>query len=94
MSYKQAYKDHKYLFDIGFADDMTGGYVDSEDLKRMLKNPNKSTAEMCLDNQIRYWFQVGTEGGLNPISLVDEYPKIQDIADRYCINIIEDYMGV
>lgn len=91
MSYKETYKDWKYLFDIGPASDMTGGYVDSEDLDRMLKTPTRKMAERCLSSQITYWFQVGTEDGcgdccgMMPIDLVDEFPEIIEIAERhYC----------
>ena len=90
MSYKETYKDWKYLFDIGPASDMTGGYVDSEDLDKMLKSPTKKTAENCLYNQIVYWFDVGTEdsgeyGGMSALELVDEFPEIREIAERqYC----------
>ncbi len=90
MNYEETYKDHKYLFDIGPASDMTGGYVDSEDLGYMLKNPSKKGAVRCLSRQIDYWFQVGTENGVGfndgkmPCELVDEYPLIKEIADRHC----------
>lgn len=93
MSYKQTYADHKYLFDIGPAADMTGGYVDSEDLDKMLKTPTRKMAESCLLHQIQYWFQAGTEdmGGDNcnkmPIDLVDEFPRIIEIAEDYCCDI-------
>ena len=34
MTYEQAFKDHEYLWKIGPGYDMTGGYVDQEDLSR------------------------------------------------------------
>lgn len=37
MTYDEVYKDHSFLFGIGPADDMTGGYVDSHDLDSLLK---------------------------------------------------------
>ncbi len=93
MSYKQAYEDHKFLFGIGAASDMTGGYVDSEDLDKLLKSPTKKTAESVLWSQITYWFQVGTEAGcgdydgMMPIELVDEFPRIREIAEDYGCDI-------
>ena len=92
MSYKQTYEDHKYLFGIGAASDMTGGYVDSHDLDAMLKTPTKKMAEFCLYRQITYWFQVGTEEGgdhsnMSSLQLVEEFPKIRDIAERYDCDI-------
>lgn len=54
MTYEQAYNDWKYLCGIGPADDMTGGYQDQNDLKRLLDNPIKYTAKKCLCSQINY----------------------------------------
>ena len=83
MSYKKAYEDHQFLFGIGIAADMTGGYVDSEDLDTLLKSPSKKTAERICWRQIDYWFQVGTEDGQSASDLVDEFPRIRVIADDY-----------
>jgi len=55
------YSDHRYLWAIGPAFDMTGGYVDQEDLARLLQKPTKSTAVECLVRQIGYWFQTGPD---------------------------------
>ena len=95
MTYEQAKEDHEYLWETyGPADDMTGGYVDSEDLDKMLKTPSKKMASKCLKHQIYYWFQVGTESGAGgcdagktPSELVDDYPEIIDIAERYFCEI-------
>ena len=59
MKYEEVYKDHSYLWSIGPANDMTGGYVDQEDLYKLLKNPTKATAKKCLLEQIEYWFDMG-----------------------------------
>lgn len=60
VTYEQALEDHTYLWDFyGPAADMTGGYVDQEDLSKMLRNPSKTTARQCLINQIAYWFEIG-----------------------------------
>ena len=61
MAYKQTFNDHCYLWKIAPARDMTGGYVDQEDLDRMLKNPTKKQATNCLEDQIDYWFQIGPD---------------------------------
>ncbi len=89
MSYQQAFEDHKYLFDIGPASDMTGGYVDSEDLGILLKSPTKKTAKECLVRQIEYWFQAGVEdaAGKSAKDLVEEFPEIEEIAERYFCDI-------
>ncbi len=94
MSYQQAFEDHKYLFDIGPASDMTGGYVDSEDLGILLKSPTKKTAKGCLVRQIEYWFQAGVEdaagyvgAGKSAKDLVEEFPEIEEIAERYFCDI-------
>lgn len=88
MTYEQAKEDHEYLWSIGAAYDMTGGYVDSEDLTRLLKNPSKATAKACLCNQIDYWFQVGPDlNGGNRGEDVREYiqsdPRVAEIAERH-----------
>lgn len=44
----------------GEAADMTGSYVDQNDLAKLLRSPTKATAKQCLCAQIEYWFQVGT----------------------------------
>ena len=41
---------------------MTGGYVDQEDLDKLMKNPTEETAMECMLSQLRYWFSVGPEG--------------------------------
>lgn len=105
VSYEQAYSDWEYLFSIGTAYDMTGGYVDQEDLKRLLKSPTKKTARDCLVEQIRYWFQVGIDAAArdsyefchlvsdrnwNSIApLLDVDERIKEIHERYNITIID-----
>ncbi len=90
VTYEQAKADHKVLWDIGPADDMTGGYVDQDDLDKLLASPNKRTAKNCFISQIEYWFQVGTEtrcfGGReisNPSDIKLDHPEIIEIAERY-----------
>lgn len=61
MTYKEVYRDWSYLWNIGPAYDMTGGYVDQEDLRILLSNPSKVTARDLLINQIEYWFEVGPD---------------------------------
>ncbi|NTF23580.1 hypothetical protein G6L37_34985 [Agrobacterium rubi] len=61
ISYEQAREDHEYLWSIGEAYDMTGGYTDQEDLERLLKNPTKAMACDCYCRQIHYWFTQGPE---------------------------------
>lgn len=90
MTYEEMYADWEYLFkQVGCADDMTGGYVDSEDLDAMLKSPTKATAKRCLSRQIGYWFQTGIQfdrglSGKSISELIEIYPKIEEIADRHC----------
>lgn len=82
FSYEQALADHSYLWDTyGPASDMTGGYVDQDDLAQLLRSPTKVTARECLDRQIRYWFAMGPEDGGPPVDHSDE--RLQEIADRY-----------
>lgn len=83
MTYEQARSDHEYLWSIGPADDMTGGYVDQEDLARLLKSPTKATAAACYADQITYWFQVGPDGG----SIPWDNQRVQEIAGRLGIEV-------
>lgn len=83
MTYKQAYDDHSYLWETyGPAYDMTGGYVDQEDLATLLKSPTARTAQSCLERQIGYWFQAGPES-MERESINWQDPKIIEIAERY-----------
>ena len=85
ITYEQARADHEYLWDIGAACDMTGGYVDQEDLARLLKSPSKSTARRLYCNQIAYWFDVGPDpNGQSAIPWDD--PMICEIANRHAIS--------
>jgi len=90
MTYKQALEDHSYLWSIGPADDMTGGYVDSEDLDKLFKKPTKVTARNCLCDQIEYWFSkgpdIGEAKGEDPRIYINSDPKVREIAERhYCV---------
>lgn len=79
-SYDQAFKDWDYLWTTyGEAHDMTGGYVDQDDLKKLLRSPTKATAASCLISQIGYWFSVGPDG-LHPDP---EDAILCEIAERY-----------
>lgn len=95
MKYEEVYGDWSFLFEtVGFACDMTGGYVDSKDLEELLKKPTKATAKTCLIRQITYWFSSGIEYNPEHVGktihdLIDEYPRIVDIADTYCCDINE-----
>lgn len=62
LGYSQARADHEYLWETyGPARDMTGGYVDQDDLAKLLQKPTKATARECYCSQIEYWFQAGPE---------------------------------
>lgn len=87
ISYEQAREDHEYLWDIGAADDMTGAYVDQEDLARLLRSPTKATARDCYCDQIAHWFQVGpdTRGGASSKAEdhIETDPTVREIAIRH-----------
>lgn len=83
VSYMQARADHEYLWSTyGPADDMTGGYVDQDDLDRLLKKPTEATARDCYADQIRYWFQRGPEVG-DPDQIREDDELVQAIYDRH-----------
>lgn len=85
ITYEQAYEDHSYLWAIAPASDMTGGYVDQDDLEKLLRSPTKATARECLCDQINYWFQAGPdfscEGRRDLIDWDDH--TIREIAKRH-----------
>lgn len=85
LTYEQAFKDHSYLWGIAPASDMTGGYVDQDDLEKLLRSPTKATARQCLCNQIDYWFQTGPDfRGEGRRDLIDwKDPTICEIAKRH-----------
>ena len=87
IPYEQAFKDHQYLWTTyGPASDMTGGYVDSDDLAKLLAKPTRATARDCLVTQIAYWFHVGPEEvGRNRRVLLDisRDTMVAAIADTY-----------
>ena len=62
---------------------MTGGYVDQDDLEKLLKTPTKTTATQCLTDQIHYWYRVGPEQGSATAWCSD--PRVSEIANRYLI---------
>jgi hypothetical protein len=87
VSYEQAYRDHQYLWEThGSAADMTGAYVDQEDLARLLKSPTKATARDCLVDQIEWWFTAGTDEDRNaPAKAMESDAMVRKIAERYDI---------
>lgn len=89
-TYEQALADHTYLWETyGPAQDMTGGYVDQDDLAKLLRSPTKATARDCLVDQIIYWFSVGPE---SDCERPDGDPFVEDIADRYNVGFdFRDY---
>lgn len=86
MTYEQARADHEYLWSINAADDMTGAYVDQDDLAKLLKSPTKKTARECFERQIEYWFDVGPDLCGARLHLLDE-GRVRDIADRHGFEI-------
>ena len=86
ITYEQARKDHEYLWSIGPAKDMTGGYVDQGDLAKLLRNPTKATARDCYVSQIVYWFQIGPDGSAPAGDLIALDPMVAEIADRHNCN--------
>ena len=86
VTYKQARADHEYLWSIAPASDMTGGYVDQEDLAKLLKTPTQACARDCYVSQICYWFEAGPESDRGEAGPVPWHiPLVQDIAERYGI---------
>ena len=93
ISYEQAREDHEYLWSIAPAYDMTGGYVDQEDLQRLLENPTKATARDCYCSQIDFWFQNGPSGFDERALIPWHDARVVDIANRHCIATPFDALG-
>ena len=84
MTYQQAFADWSYLWETyGEADDMTGGYVDQNDLRFLLLSPTKTTAKRCLERQIAYWFDVGPDATSARTFPSFDDPVLVDMAERY-----------
>ena len=86
ISYAQAFADWSYLWEeYGPAEDMTGAYVDQQDLAILLRSPTKRTAAICLESQIVYWFQA-------PPKYYRERPdhddsRLWEISERYGLDL-------
>ena len=85
MTYDQAREDHEYLWNTyGPAFDMTGGYVDQEDLWKLMKSPTKKTARECYESQVAYWFASGcSDGGFDLSTINWTDPMVREIAERH-----------
>jgi len=83
-TYEQAYADHCYLWEThGPAGDMSGGYVDQDDLVKLLKSPTKAMARDCLVSQIIYWFSCQLDDGQSPDDIAAADPEVREIRERY-----------
>ena len=94
-SYEEAKKARKYLWTTYCeADDMTGGYVGSEDLEKLLERPTRTQARDCLARQIAYWLEAGPDDhtarqeGWTPRQVRAD-PTVRDIAARFASGIDE-----
>ena len=84
MTYAQARRDHEYLWSTYCAaDDMTGGYVESEDLDRLLRKPTKATARGIYVDQILHWFDAGPEVLCLRKNGWETDPEVAAIAERH-----------
>ena len=86
--YDQARADHEYLWgSYAAADDMTGAYVDQQDLTRLMRSPTKATATRVYESQIHYWFEKGPDMNERARRGLDKRmrddPKIEEIAGRH-----------
>ena len=84
MNYSRARKDHEYLWGTyAPACDMTGAYVDQDDLADLLRIPTKATAARCYGDQIRHWFHAGPELSGKSGDEWKSDPEVAAIADRH-----------
>ena len=92
MTYDQSRKDHEYLWHYAPAYDMTGGYVDQDDLEKLLESPTKKTAMNCYNNQIVYWFEAGPDDSFGIEAKWKTDPKVREIAERHCCEEDFEYL--
>jgi len=60
MTFEEVKKDYLEIYDKwGAPDDMTGGFVDSEHMEHVIRNPTKKNARDYMIKVINYGFQVG-----------------------------------
>ena len=84
MNYVQARKDHECLWDTyAPASDITGAYVDQDDLADLLRSPTKTTARNCYVRQIQHWFRFGPERGGRGGDEWKTDPEVASIACRH-----------
>ena len=84
-TYIEVRQDHEFLWKVyAPAKDMTGGYVDQDDLHNLLRAPTKVTAKKCYLKQIYYWFQVGPD--CNTTDWKDDQ-EVWSIAEKYCADM-------
>ena len=83
LTYEQVREDHEYLWSIAAAYDMTGGYVDQQDLQKLLESPTKATARDCYRNQIYYWFQSGPDHRAGRGAVPWDDARVVEIGERY-----------
>ena len=82
--YRQGLSDRQYLwYTNGPAKDMTGGYVDQDDLETRLKAATKMTATQYLTDQIIDWYRAGPERGAGWFS----DPRGNETARRYDVTL-------
>ena len=82
MTYAQARMDHEYLWQTyAEAYDISGAYVDQDDLARLLKTPTRAMARSCYESQIQYWFSAGPEPDCSNRWKSD--PAVLEIAERH-----------
>ena len=83
-NYNEVREDWETLWNICPADDMTGAYVDSGDLDRMLKTPTKKMAIQCMKCQIDFWLNQGIEDTNQTLEeLMEMYPQVIPVAEKY-----------
>lgn len=83
MTYEQALEDREYLWrTYAEAVDMTGAYVDQDDLEKLLKRPTKQTARRCLERQIVYWCEAGPDDPMRDEAWKSD-PEVRAIARRH-----------
>lgn len=60
MTFEEVKADYvKLINEYGYPYDMTGGFVDSEQMEKVILNPTKTNAKQYMKNVINYGFQWG-----------------------------------
>lgn len=89
MTFEEVKKDYQELIaEFGHPSDMTGGFVDSEAMEKVILNSTKSNARDYMIEVIRYGFQKKNRHYNSEVSgevNVSEYALLSQLYNKYVL---------